>query len=343
MAVDFVSMTPAAQMSFLMQFGQQAYRHKQVEEWIYQKGCLTWDEMTNLPKQLREQLNCSGIPVLTPHTTSALESDWVSKFGVTLFDGEIVETVAMRYTYGFSLCVSTQVGCRMGCTFCASTDEGLLRNLSAAEILAQVLLVNSRLVPQGERIGNIVIMGMGEPLDNYDNVVEFLHLVTEKVGIGARRITLSTCGVVPGIYRLAEEGLPITLSVSLHAANDELREKIMPVSKAYPVRELLKAMRHFGAKTGRRVSAEYTLIEGINDDPESARQLAKLLGKGFHVNLIAVNPIERIQWNRPSQKKIQQFGDILREAGLNVTLRRELGLEIEGSCGQLRRGAQKQE
>ena len=342
MAIDFVSMSEAEQKCFLEGLGEPPYRLRQAEDWIYQKGALTWDEMSNLPKSLREKLNSTNIPVLWPSITSTAKSGWVTKLGVQMSDGEIVETVSMRYNYGVSLCVSTQVGCRMGCSFCASTQEGLLRNLSATEILAQVLLANSILLPDGERVGNIVIMGMGEPLDNYDNVVQFIRLVADKVGIGARRITLSTCGVVPAIYKLAEEGLPITLSVSLHAANDKLREKIMPISRAYPLSELVQAMRHYSARTGRRVSAEYTLIEGLNDDGESATQLAQLLGKGFHVNLIAVNPIPGSQWSRPSQSRIKAFGDVLQLAGLNVTLRRELGLEIDGSCGQLRRRAREQ-
>jgi 23S rRNA (adenine2503-C2)-methyltransferase len=337
MAVDFLTMNNVERRALLQSLGQAPFRVKQIEKWLYEFGVSNWEEMTNLPGALREALSKSGVDALTPRIISLRESGWASKYGIMLGDSQIVEAVAMRYRHGVSLCVSSQVGCRMGCAFCASTHEGLHRNMSSAEILSQVLLANRELRARGERVSHIVLMGMGEPLDNYQNVITFLRAVTEKVGLSSRRITLSTCGLVPEIYKLAAEELPITLSVSLHAPDDELRQQIMPISRAYPLNELVRAMQAYRQTTGRRVSVEYTLIEGVNDSDHCAVQLAHLLGREFHVNLIALNPVEGIAWKKPSGSRMEDFARICRERGLNVTLRRELGLDIEGSCGQLRR------
>ena len=314
-----------------------AYRAKQVFSWLH-RGTDSFEKMTNLPKSLRESLTKNNYI-----SVANLENKWISAYDSTvkylfsLYDGVCVESVLMEYEHGHSLCVSTQAGCRMGCTFCATGLDGLLRNLTASEMLAQIEAAQR---DQGIRISNIVLMGMGEPLDNYDNVLRFLRLVSceEGLHIGMRHISLSTCGIVPKIRELMEERLQLTLSVSLHAPNDEIRSTIMPVNKAYNVDKLIAACRDYAAATGRRISFEYAMIDGLNDSDVCARELSqKLSGMLCHVNLIPVNAVEGNRFEKSKKERLERFSAILSRAGLNVTVRRTLGSDIEASCGQLRR------
>lgn len=294
--------------------------------------------MTNLSKELRTILEeKSTIPSLQVAARQESALDGTVKFLYRLPDGEAVESVLMRHNYGNSVCVSTQVGCRMGCRFCASTLEGMIRNLEAWEIYEQVLRAGEYC---GERISSVVIMGSGEPLDNYDNVLEFIRMTNspEGLNIGQRHITLSTCGVVPGILRLAEEDLDITLSISLHSAEDKARSELMPVNRRYPLEELLETCRKYLKRTGRRITFEYSLLAGVNDSREEAERLGRLL-KGLlcHVNLIPVNPVEGRGFAKPSRQQVEQFRKVLENLGIETTVRRELGGDIDAACGQLRR------
>ena len=295
--------------------------------------------MTNLPLSLRQSLAEKGVdqPVsIREKRVSAL--DGTQKFLYALGDGNCVEGVLMRYHYGCTLCVSTQVGCKMGCRFCASTLDGCVRNLTAGEILGQVQCANS--VLQGERVHNIVLMGSGEPLDNYDNVCRFLRLLREEdgVNIGLRNVSLSTCGLVPKMYQFAEENLPVTLSVSHHAPNDEIRRQTMPVANAYPMDELLAACRNYIDKTGRRVIFEYALVGGVNCEEKHAIELAsRLRGMQCHVNLIPLNAVEERHLKGVNEQTVQRFLHKLEELHISATRRREMGDDIEGACGQLRR------
>lgn len=323
--------------SWMKENNESAFRAKQVFSWIYQ-SVWEFDNMKNLPKTLIEKLKENfyiGIPKVVGEFESTL--DKTHKFLFAFKDGNIIESVIMRYKYGNSICISTQVGCRMGCTFCASTLEGRVRNLTAGEILSEVILAQKLL---GERISNIVLMGSGEPLDNYENVTKFLDLVNADYGlnIGQRHITLSTCGIVPKIYELADKGYSITLAISLHAFNDETRREIMPIAKKYSIKEILEACDYYFNKTGRRITFEYSLVSGINDSKEDAKALSKLLrGKQCHVNLIPVNEIKENTLKRPSKKTIEEFEKIVSENGIDVTVRREMGTDINAACGQLRR------
>lgn len=323
--------------SWMKENNESAFRAKQVFSWIY-KNVWEFDEMKNLPKTLIEKLKENfyiGIPKIVGEFESTL--DRTHKFLFAFEDGNIIESVIMRYKYGNSICISTQVGCRMGCKFCASTLEGRVRNLTAGEILSEVILAQKLL---GERISNIVLMGSGEPLDNYENVTKFLDLVNADYGlnIGQRHITLSTCGLVPKIYELADKGYSITLAISLHAFNDETRREIMPIANKYSIKEILEACDYYFNKTGRRITFEYSLVSGINDSKEDAKALAKLLrGRQCHVNLIPVNEIKENTLKRPSKKTIEEFEKIVSENGIDVTVRREMGTDINAACGQLRR------
>jgi len=339
MAVDFLTMTSDERLSFIKSLGQPKFRVKQVEEWLFNRSVLDYAEMTNLPLSLREQLAATGLPLVAPTLKTEQSSTVAVKFALELTDAHIVESVLMFYHHGVSLCVSTQVGCKMGCAFCASGKSGYRRNLTAQEITAQLLWGNNLLRSRNVRITHVVLMGMGEPLDNYDGSMGFIRQITaSEIGISPRRITVSTCGLVPQIERLALEGLPLTLSVSLHAPNDTIREQIMPVASRYPVNQLLAAMHYYQQKTGRRVTIEYTLIKGVNDSDKHAAELVqKIRGSDFHVNLIPVNPINDAAWERPTLPRIKRFQAALNAAGLSATIRRELGTEISGSCGQLRR------
>ena len=300
--------------------------------------------MTNLPKALRQQLAQQyllTVPQLERKQRS--KQDGTVKFLWRLHDGNTVESVLMHYSYGASLCISTQVGCRMGCTFCASTLGGLVRNLQAGEMLDQVLFAQKE---ERVRISHIVLMGMGEPLDNYEQVVRFLRLVSHPDGlqVSLRHISLSTCGLVDQIDRLAGEKLPITLSVSLHCPDNEGRSRIMPVNRRYPLEELMRACRDYFRRTGRRISYEYTMIAGVTDAPEQARRLARLLrGQPAHVNLIPLNPVAERHLRGSSRSQIQRFAGILEQAGVTATVRRRLGPDIDASCGQLRQRRMKEE
>lgn len=318
--------------------GEKAFRAKQIYEWLHVKLVDHFDEMTNLSKALREKLeeNYEILPVVMLERQIS-KIDGTNKFLFRLYDGNVVESVLMKYKHGNSICISTQVGCRMGCKFCASTLGGRIRNLTAGEILSEIIVAQNYL---GERISNIVLMGSGEPLDNYDNVVKFLELVNAEYGlnIGQRHITLSTCGIVPKIYELADLELSVTLAISLHAFSDEKRKEIMPIAKKYSISEILEACEYYINKTGRRITFEYSLVAGVNDGKEDAKSLSKLLkGMLCHVNLIPVNEIKENTLKRPSKKNILEFEEILKDNGIEVTVRREMGTDINAACGQLRR------
>ncbi len=329
---------PAELKEELVQLGEKPYRAAQVFRWLQQRNAKSFDEMTDLSLALREKLKAQFF-LKSAAVEKVLKSavDGSRKYLFRLHDGELVEGVFMPYHHGNSVCISTQVGCRMGCAFCASTIGGLARNLSAAEMLEEVFLVEEE---SGERISNIVLMGSGEPLDNYDNVVRFIRLVTDPEGrdLSARSITLSTSGLPEGILRLAEEGLPVTLALSLHASDDERRKKLMPVARRYPLSEVLSACDTYFKKTGRRVSYEYAVVRGENDGSAQAEALAALLhGKQAHVNLIPVNPVKGRNFEKPEAAALLAFQKILVKSGINATIRRSMGADIEGACGQLKR------
>lgn len=313
------------------------FRAKQVFDWIY-KNTYNFNLMKNIPESLRRKLELDfyiGIPEVEASLKS--DSDDTQKLLLRYKDGNIIETVIMKYKHGNSICVSTQIGCRMGCRFCASTIGGVVRNLTSGEILAQILTAQRIL---GERISNVVLMGSGEPLDNYDNVLRFIYAANSDYGlnIGQRHITLSTCGVVPKIYELAEEDLQITLAISLHAPTDELRKSMMPIAYKYSIEELLDACRHYIDKTNRRITFEYSLVKGVNDGPEQAGQLIKLL-KGLlcHINLIPINEIKENSFEKSTGDRVKAFYDRLVSAGMETTIRKEMGSDINAACGQLRR------
>ena len=319
--------------------GYPAFRGKQIFRWIHQGA--DFEEMTNLPAAMREKLQQEAVaqPVsIRLQRKSPL--DGTVKFLYALKDGNCVEGVLMRYKYGVSLCISTQVGCRMGCRFCASTLEGRVRDLTAGEMLGEVLCANRYLSPEDIRVSHVVLMGSGEPLDNYDNVIRFLRLLREEEGIrlSIRNVSLSTCGIVPKMYQLAEENLPVTLCVSLHAPNDEIRKMTMPVAYTWSIPEILEACRNYIRKTGRRVIFEYALSDGVNAGEEQAKELASILrGMQCHVNLIPLNTVEERDMKGISEDKVRRFLKILQDNNISATRRREMGDDIEGACGQLRR------
>lgn len=322
---------------FIIGLGEKKFRASQIYKWIH-LGVTSFDEMTDISKKFRDKLSeVSYISTLEIERKLVSKIDGTVKYLFRLPDGNCIESVVMRYHHGLTICISSQVGCRMGCRFCASTIGGLYRSLSSGEILNQVIFAQKDL---GERISNIVLMGIGEPLDNYDNVVKFLKNVNNEKGlnIGLRHITLSTCGLVPGIYKLAEENLPITLTISLHAPNDEIRSTIMPINNKYKTDELLKACKEYQKQTGRRLSFEYSLIKGVNDSRENALELAsKIKPLGAHINLIPVNNVEERDFKKGSKSEINAFLKCLTDCGVNATIRRELGADISASCGQLRK------
>ena len=337
--IELTGMTCAELTAWAKKTGYPSFRGKQIFKWIHQGR--DFDEMSNLPRDIRDSLK--SIAVAQP-VSIRLERksklDGTVKFLYELKDGNCVEGVLMRYRYGLSLCISTQVGCRMGCRFCASTLDGRVRDLTAGEMLGEILCVNRYIEEQQEKISHIVLMGSGEPLDNYDNVMRFLRLLRDEDGIrlSMRNISLSTCGIVPNMYRLAEENLPVTLCVSLHAPNDEIRRKTMPIANSWTISEIMGACRNYIAKTGRRVIFEYALSDGINAGAEHAAELAELLkGMQCHVNLIPLNEVRERNMKGISEQKVRQFLKILTDAGISATRRREMGDDIEGACGQLRR------
>ena len=319
------------------ELGEPTFRAKQVYTWLH-KGVRTYDEMTNLPQSLRTRL-AEQYPICPPEVVRKQESqrDGTIKYLWRLSDGNCVETVLMRYRYGNTVCISTEVGCRMGCAFCASTLGGLVRRLEPYEMLDQVLFTQ---VDSGLPVSHIVLMGIGEPLDNFDNVLRFLELVNspEGMNISMRHISLSTCGLVPKIDALAEKKLQISLAISLHGPNDEVRDRIMPVNKAYPIDELLAACRRYYEATSRRIHFEYAMIDGVNDSESAARELLRRLkGLQAHVNLIPLNHVEESPLKPSSRKAVAAFQKILEDGGITATVRRTLGGDIDASCGQLRR------
>lgn len=319
-------------------YGQPTYRAKQIFQWIY-KGIYCIDEMTNIPIELREKLKAEYYLYRLNMVKKYRDpKDRTIKFLFGLEDSNIIECVVMKYNYGNTICISTQVGCRMGCSFCASTKEGMLRNLSAGEMIDQILKAQEIIE---DRISNIVLMGSGEPLDNYDEVMKFLNLINDPqtLNIGQRHITLSTCGLAPEIYRLANENFQMNLSISLHAANDLKRREIMPIAKKYSIKELINACKYYLEKTNRRITFEYALIQGINDPLADAVELGKLLkGMLCHVNLIPINPIKEENYKKSSEENICLFQKKLESFGIPTTIRKERGSSINAACGQLRKG-----
>ncbi|MBQ9251995.1 MAG: 23S rRNA (adenine(2503)-C(2))-methyltransferase RlmN [Clostridia bacterium] len=348
MKTELTGMTPAELTEWVKTQGLPAFRGKQIFQWIHRGA--DWPEMTNLSAALRAQM--SDIAIAQPvriQLERVSQLDGTVKFLFSLPDGNCVEGVLMHYHYGYSLCISTQVGCRMGCKFCASTLEGCVRNLTAGEMLGEILAANRYLrekAPAGEgeaaapRVSHVVLMGSGEPLDNYDQVMKFLRLLREPEGIqiSLRNVSLSTCGLVPEMRRLAEEDLPVTLCVSLHAPNDEIRRRTMPIANRYSMAEILEACRYYIAKTGRRVIFEYALSDGVNSGEDQARELAgKLRGMQCHVNLIPLNVVKERDMKGVSEKTVTRFLRALEAEHISATRRREMGDDIEGACGQLRR------
>jgi 23S rRNA (adenine2503-C2)-methyltransferase len=349
LAVDgrkqLVGLTAAEIGEYLAELGEPRFRAQQLFEWIYRHGVKSFDAMTNLPAPLRARLQEKALlAAVSEDVEQHAVRTRTTKFLFTLADGQKVESVLMAHDYGNSVCITTQVGCRMGCTFCASTIGGFVRNLSAGEIVDQII-VAGRHLPAGERIGSVVLMGSGEPLENYGEVLKAVRLMHDPkgLGIGYRHITLSTSGLVPAMRQLAAEGLPITLALSLHAPNDELRSKLMPVNKIWPVAEVIEAARSYAETTGRRVTYEYILIADVTDTEPLAHELAQLIRSHLaHVNLIPMNPVaERPQFRRPSPERLLRFKEILESYGLATTVRREMGGEIDAACGQLRNRLQR--
>lgn len=323
---------------YIESLGEKKFHAKQIFKWIHKLKVLSFDDMTDISKSLREKLK-ENTYILDLNVLECQKSkkDGTMKFLIELIDNCAIESVFMKYNHGNTLCVSTQVGCKMGCKFCASTKEGYERNLLGSEIEGQILTVERY---TGEKISNIVYMGIGEPLDNYDNVVKSIHLINHAMGlnIGARHISLSTCGLVPKIYKLAEENIQCTLSISLHATTDEKRKEIMPIANRYSIDELLEACKEYIRITGRRISFEYALIYGKNDSYEDAMRLVKLLrGMIAHVNLIPVNEIKEKEYKKATLKSIENFMNTLNSCGIVTTVRRELGSDIDAACGQLRK------
>ncbi|MEE1030607.1 MAG: 23S rRNA (adenine(2503)-C(2))-methyltransferase RlmN [Ruminococcus sp.] len=322
----------------MISLGEKPFKGKQIYEWLHKKTVGSYEEMTNISKNLREKLEkqepLTHLEVVEVQTSKI---DGTQKYLFRLHDGNVIESVWMKYKHGNSVCISSQVGCRMGCRFCASTIGGLTRCLLPSEMLDQIYRIQEL---TGERVSNIVVMGTGEPMDNYDNLMRFLHIISDEKGqnISQRNITVSTCGIVPKMYQLAEEGLSITLALSLHAPNDEKRKELMPIAYKYSLAEVIPACKNYFDKTGRRITFEYSLVGGKNDSEEDARQLAQLIsGINCHVNLIPVNPIKERDYVQSDKKVIENFKNKLEKYRINVTIRREMGRDIDGACGQLRK------
>lgn len=335
---DILSLTRHELAQQMEAAGQKIFRAAQIYEWLHVHHVSSFDEMTNLPKGLRQELDAGWrIPSLAIRRVLTSRIDGTRKFLFALEDENVIESVLMPYRYGLSACISSQAGCRMGCRFCASAIGGRVRDLSAGEMIRQVAEMARY---AGERVGHVVIMGSGEPLDNYDSLVRFLRIMGDEKGecLSLRDITVSTCGIVPNIRRLAAEGLPVTLALSLHAPSQEKRERLMPIAKKYPLPEVLDAMEGYFEKTGRRITFEYSCVEGENTSPRDAAMLAELVrGMNCHINLIPVNPVKERMWERPPAEKVEAFRRMLEKRGISVTIRREMGRDINGACGQLRR------
>ncbi len=336
--IEIKSLSLVQLKNTMTEMGEKAFRAKQIYEWLHQKQAESFDEMSNLSAILREKLKercvLTTLKMLEVQTSKI---DGTQKYLFALPDGNVVESVLMKYKYGNSVCISSQVGCKMGCRFCASTIGGWTRNLLPSEMLEQIYRIQKL---SGERVSNVVVMGTGEPLDNYDNLLQFIRLLTDENGlhISQRNVTVSTCGIVPKMYELAEENLQITLAISLHASNQEKRAELMPIANKYSIEEVLEACRNYFEKTCRRLTFEYSLVGGKNDTKEDAEELARLIkGLNCHVNLIPVNPIKERDYVQSEKKVIENFKNKLEKYQINVTIRREMGRDIDGACGQLRK------
>ena len=334
--IDIKSLNYDELADYIVSIGEKKFRAAQLYSWMHEKLACSYDEMTNISDKLKKVLKENTLyTCLEPVRVQESQIDGTKKYLFRLYDGNLIESVFMRYHHGNSVCISSQVGCKMGCRFCASTLNGCVRNLEPSEMLDQIYRIQSL---TGERVSNIVIMGSGEPMDNYDNVVKFLGLINSDKGlnISQRNITVSTCGLVPRIKQLAELKLQITLAISLHAPNDELRKTMMPIAYTYSIEQIMDACRYYLLQTARRISFEYSLVKGVNDSPECAKQLIKLVhGMNCHINLIPVNPIKERDYEQSEKNSIHNFKEILEKAGVNVTIRREMGRDIDGACGQL--------
>ena len=328
----------------LLEVGEKKFRAKQVYSWIHEKLVDSFDEMTNLSKDLREKLKANyTLNSMDAVAVQTSKIDGTQKYLFRLHDGHVVESVLMRYHHGNSVCMSSQVGCLMGCRFCASTIGGKVRDLAASEMLGQIYKIQKL---SGERVHNVVVMGTGEPLDNYENLVQFVKMLTDENGlnISQRNLTVSTCGIVPKIRQLAEEKFQMTLALSLHATTQEKRKALMPIANKYDLKEVLDACHYYYEQTGRRITFEYSLVGGVNDTKQDAEELTKLIGKfPCHVNLIPVNPIKERDFVQPNKQECQAFRNKLEKNGINVTIRREMGRDIDGACGQLRKSYLDQE
>ena len=328
----------------LLNIGEKKFRAKQIYSWIHEKLVDSFDEMTNLSKDLREKLKANyTLNSLEAMAVQTSKIDGTQKYLFRLHDGHVVESVLMRYHHGNSVCISSQVGCLMGCRFCASTIGGKVRDLYPSEMLGQIYKIQKL---SGERVHNVVVMGTGEPLDNYDNLVQFIKMLTDENGlnISQRNLTVSTCGIVPKIRQLAEEKFQMTLALSLHATTQEKRKQLMPIANKYDLKEVLDACHYYYEQTGRRITFEYSLVGGVNDTKQDAEELTKLIGKfPCHVNLIPVNPIKERDFVQPNKQECQAFRNKLEKNGINVTIRREMGRDIDGACGQLRKSYLDQE
>lgn len=336
--IDIKSLNYQELMAEMENLGEKSFRGKQIYEWLHQKAVMDFEGMTNLSKVLREKLKEKYVIAKVQMLEKLVSKDGdTTKFLFALEDGNVIETVLMKYKHGNSVCISSQVGCRMGCNFCASTLGGLERNLSVSEMLGQIYAVQNI---SGERVSNVVVMGTGEPLDNYDNLVKFIRMITDEYGyhISQRNITVSTCGLVDKIRDLAKEKLQITLAISLHAPNDEVRKTLMPIANKYTIAEIMDACGEYYETTGRRISFEYSLVKDVNDSGEYAEELGHLLRrKNCHVNLIPVNPIKERSYKNSDMNFVNNFKWILEKYKLNVTIRREMGRDIDAACGQLRK------
>ncbi len=336
--IDIKSFNLEELTAFIVENGEKAFRAKQVYQWLHVKQVDAFDEMTNLSKAFREKLEqLCYITDLHQEAVQISKIDGTRKYLFLLEDGNVIESVLMRYKHGNSVCISSQVGCRMGCRFCASTLDGLVRGLKPSEMLDQIYKIGKDI---GERISNVVVMGTGEPMDNFDNLLKFIELLTDENGlnISQRNLTVSTCGIVPRMRELADRQLSITLALSLHASNQQKRLELMPVANKYDIHEVIDACRYYFDKTGRRVTFEYSLVGGVNDTDEDARELSQLIhGMNCHVNLIPVNPIKERDYVQSNAAVIAAFKNKLEKNGINVTIRREMGRDIDGACGQLRK------
>ena len=336
--IDIKNLTLDELEQEIVNMGEAKFRAKQIFSWLHQKNVSSFDEMSNISKDFREKLNnrfkMTNIEIVDKLISSV---DKTTKYLFKLENNHIIESVLMKYSYGNAVCISSQVGCRMGCTFCASTLDGLERNLTTAEMVSQIYKIQQ---DSKEKIRSIVLMGSGEPFDNFDNFLKFIEIINHKDGlnIGQRHITVSTCGIVPKIYELADKKLQINLALSLHAPTDEKRKSIMPIAKKYTVREIVEACKYFAQTTKRRVTYEYALIAGVNDTEEDAKEIIKLLkGSLAHINLIPVNDVKERNYIKSSKEQIKNFATLLKNAGIETTIRRELGSDINAACGQLRK------